>query len=330
MYYKVLILQLCVLSSEERRGRRTDRAVELNRLPFRGYPSAPIICKNVAILSGFAYNRGMASLDKYLDGLLSRGRACFSREEALTALGLSSEAFIAAAARLARKHRLAIPRRGFYLILRPEDLVTGAPDPVRWIDPLMNYLGLDYRISLLRAAAFHGSSHQAAMVFQVIVPKQLRAFEIGRHRLQFIYQIPAAFSKTNRPDWLAQMKSEAGFAKVAGVELTLLDSARYFHKAAGIGGVAQIAKDLGARADPSKLAKAAASYENSAVRRLGYLLDRSGHARQAKALEPFARKAKSMKPLNPSVKQFSESLARLSEKDSKWMLMVNEPLEIDY
>jgi len=305
----------------------------LSAKPFTAYSrfrTSPVICKDLVFLSFFAYNWGMASLDKYLDEQLSRGRAYFSREEALEALGLSSEAFIAAAARLAKKHRLAAPRRGFYLILRPEDQVTGAPDPVRWIDPLMNYLGLDYRISLLRAAAFHGSSHQAAMVFQVIVPKQLRAFEIGRHRLQFIYQAPAAFSKTNLSNWLGRMKSEAGFAKVAGVELTLLDSARYFHKAAGIGGVAQIAKDLGANADPRKLAKAAVAYENSAVRRLGYLLDRTGHARQANALEPFARKAKSMKPLDPSVKPLIESLADVHEKDSRWMLVINEPVEIDF
>jgi len=106
----------------------------------------------------------MASLDHYLDELLSRGRVCFSREEALEAPGLNSAAFIAVTSRLARKRRLASPRRGFYLILRPEDRVAGAPDPVRWIDPMMKYLSLDYRISLLRAAAFHGSSHQVAMV----------------------------------------------------------------------------------------------------------------------------------------------------------------------
>jgi hypothetical protein len=46
------------------------------------------------------------------------------------------------------------------------------------------------------------------------------------------------------------MKSEAGFAKVASVELTLLDCARNFHRAAGMNGVAQITKDLGGRADP--------------------------------------------------------------------------------
>src|SRR5690606_22134713 len=143
--------------------------------------------------------------------------------------------------RQVKKGRLANPRRGFYLILRPEDRALGAPDPVRWIDPLMRSLKLDYRVALLRAAAFHGSSHQAAMVFQVIVPKQIRGFEVGRQRLAFIYQNPAAFGQVNRPDWLGSIKSEAGFAKVAGMELTLLDCARYFRKAAGINGLAQIA-----------------------------------------------------------------------------------------
>ena len=250
-------------------------------------------------------------------------------------LGLGAEAFIAAANRLIKKQRLASPRRGFYLILRPEDRVAGAPDPVRWIDPLMKYLELDYRISLLRAAAFHGASHQAAMVFQVVVPKQLRGFDIGRHRIQFVYQAPAAFAKTNSPDWLAQMKSESGFAKVADVELTLLDCVRYFHKATGINGVAQVVKDIGDKADPRKLAKAAMAYENTAIRRLGYLLDLTGHARQAEALEPFARKAKSTKLLDPSVKPLTEALAPSYEKgvhkkDAKWMLIINEPVEVDF
>jgi len=122
----------------------------------------------------------MASLEQYLDDQLARGRGYFSREEALTAVGLAPANLAAAVTRLIKKRRLANPRHGFYLILRPEDWAAGAPDPIRWIDPLMKYQGIDYRISLLRAAAYHGSSHQAAMVFQVIVPKQFRAFEIGR------------------------------------------------------------------------------------------------------------------------------------------------------
>ncbi len=168
-----------------------------------------------------------------------------SREEAQSALGLKTGALAAAITRLIKRQRLANPRHGFYLIPRPEDPVVGAPDPVRWIAPLMTYQRFAYRISLTRAAAFHGSSHQAAMVFQVVVPKQLRDVEIGRHRLQFLYHAPEAF------------------AQVAGVELTLLDCPRYLHKAAGINGVAQIAQDIGAKADPRKLAKLAVAYEDS-------------------------------------------------------------------
>ena len=41
------------------------------------------------------------------------------------------------------------------------------------------------------------------------------------------------------------------------------------------------------------VAMAAGAYENSSVRRLGYLLDRFGYHRQAKALAPIAEKAKS-------------------------------------
>lgn len=272
----------------------------------------------------------MASLDQFIEDQLIRGRAYFARKDALTALGLSPQALAAAITRLIKKGRLANPRHGFFLILRPEDRIAGAPDPVQWIDPLMKYQGLDYRVSLLRAAAFHGSVHQAAMVFQVVAPKQLRGFEIGRQRLEFLYQAPKAFAQINQPELLAQIKSAAGYASVGGVELTLLDCVRYFHKASGINGVAQIVQDLGAKADPRKLARAAAAYENSSVRRLGFLLDRAGHARQSKVLEPFAQKAKTAVLLDPAIKPLIASAGDAYAKDVKWKLRINESVEIDF
>jgi len=273
----------------------------------------------------------MKTLEQYADSLASRGRYAFSGPGALKALGASPKGFLAAAERLKKKRRLASPKRGFYLILRPEDQALGAPSPERWIAPLMAHLHLDYRISLLRAASFHGSSHQAAMVFQVVAPRQMRAIALGRHRVQFIYQEPAAFARTNRSAWLSQLKSETGFAKIAGVELTLLDTVRYFHKAGGINGAAQIVHDLGAKADARKLAAAAKEYENSAVRRLGYLLERFGIARQATALLPFATKAKSTKRLDPSAKPLAAPAAGsgAGAVDAKWKLVLNVQVEID-
>ena len=49
-----------------------------------------------------------------------------------------------------------------------------------------------------------------------------------------------------------------------------------------------------------------------------------------RALEPFANKAKSVKLLDPSVKSFIASLASPLHKNPKWMLVINEPVEIDF
>jgi predicted transcriptional regulator of viral defense system len=270
----------------------------------------------------------MASFDDYLDRLLSRGRSHFSRDEAARSAGLKPAALSTALARATKRRRVVSPRQGFYIILRPEDWIAGAPDPVRWIDPLMRHQRLAYRVSLLRAAAFHGASHQASMVFQVVVPRQLRPIEIGRHRLQFVYQSPAAFAETNRPEWLGRIKSDAGFATVAGIELTLLDCARYFRKASGICGVAQIVLDIGAKAKPATLRALAAHYESATVRRLGYLLDRLGHARQARALEGFAWEQRNLVPLNPGPAVAGRRRARAPKVDARWKLLLNDSVEV--
>lgn len=270
------------------------------------------------------------SLSQFMNSRLLQGRAYFDRAEALTALDLSPQALAAAITRQIKKRRLVSPRHGFLLILRPEDQAAGAPDPELWIDPLMRYQSLDYRISLLRSAAFHGSSHQAAMTFQVIVPKQLRDFEIGKYRLEFLYQAPRAFAKVNQPGLLERTKNDRGFANIAGIELTLLDCVRYFHRASGLSGVAQVIKDIGDKADPRNLVKGAAAYENSVVRRLGYLLDRLGHKRQSKALESFAKQAKSVVPLDPAVRPLFAARDTAGEKDAKWKLEINEAVEIDF
>lgn len=277
----------------------------------------------------YRYDSGMAGFEHFLEGQLARGRAYFAREEALAALGLSPHALSVALVRYVKKGRLVSPSRGFYLILREEDRSLGAPDPVRWIDPLMRYLQLDYRVGLLRAAAFHGSSHQAAMVFQVIAPRQLPDIRIGRHRLEFVYQSAKAFRAVNQPDWIASIKSDAGYAKVSGLELTLLDCARYFHKVGGISSLAQIVKDLGGQAKVVELKRMAALYPNVSVRRLGYLLELAHHQRQADALRPIALKAKTAALLNPAVVSLPDELSSPVKKIPEWRLVLNEAVEID-
>lgn len=79
--------------------------------PFCGVTQ--VICKNLRILSIFAYDLGVLSLEQLVDDRLAHGRAHFSREEALDALDLRPFALSAAITRLIKKRRLANPRHGF-------------------------------------------------------------------------------------------------------------------------------------------------------------------------------------------------------------------------
>jgi hypothetical protein len=271
----------------------------------------------------------MKSLKQFVDEEEERGHYHFTKEACVEDLQTTSDAFTAAATRLIKKNRLISPWRGFYVILRPEDRAAGAPEPQRWIDPMMKYLDLDYRISLLTGAFYHGSTHQSPMVFQLIALKQLRSFSLGRYRIQFVYQKPEAFRSINQSDWLQPLKSDAGYSKLAGVELVLLDSVRYYHEVGGINSCAQIVHDIGGKASVRKLVMASNNYENSVVRRLGYLLNECGHERQSNALEPAVEHAKSTKPLDPSLKPLLPEFANEWPLDAHWKLQINTPLEID-
>jgi hypothetical protein len=66
------------------------------------------------------------------------------------------------------------------------------------------------------------------------------------------------------------------------------------------------------------------------VRRLGYLLDLAGHVRQSRALEPFVKQAKTAAALNPAAQPLVEMLAAPQEKNTKWKLVINEAVEIDF
>ncbi len=163
-----------------------------------------------------------------------------------------------------------------------------------------------------------------------MTPKQLRPVAVDRQRVEFLYQAPDAFARVNRAPWLGALKSDAGFAQVAGVEVLLLDAVRYFHEAAGLNGAAQIVHDLGDRVHPRRLVAAAEAYENSVVRRLGFLLEHFGHRRPAARLRPLAALAKSSKPLDPSARVVPSLADSVSHaEDATWKLQLNVPVEID-
>ena len=96
----------------------------------------------------------------YVEGLLARGRHTFTGEEAQAALGSSGVAAYHSPRRLRKNGWLAMPRRGFYLIVDPGYRELGALPPAAWIDDLMRFHGAPYYVGLLTAASLHGAGHQ--------------------------------------------------------------------------------------------------------------------------------------------------------------------------
>jgi predicted transcriptional regulator of viral defense system len=103
-----------------------------------------------------------------VDSYQAAGRYVLAREQALETLGVSDDALKKSVQRLVAKRRLAIPRRGFFVIVPIEYRHAGAPPPSWFIDELMKFCGRRYYVGLLSAAALYGAAHQQPQEFQVV------------------------------------------------------------------------------------------------------------------------------------------------------------------
>jgi predicted transcriptional regulator of viral defense system len=263
-------------------------------------------------------------LSSYLTGLLSCGRAVFSRDEAVRDLGSSPGAFLDAAERLQRRGHLVSVRRGFYVVVPPQFLSWGAPPPSWYIDDLMRHEGCPYYVGLLRAAELHGASHQAVMEFQVVTDKKMPELQVGRSRIAFYTRKDMAAISAGIED----RKTDTGRMKVSSVELTVLDLLRYPWAAGGIDHIATVLSDLSGKIDPQKLDLMSVSFERSVVQRLGHLLERLGHGVRA---APMFQKLYEGKP--PAWVELDRGEADVEpepiERDQRWRVVVRRAPELD-
>jgi predicted transcriptional regulator of viral defense system len=254
----------------------------------------------------------------YVDDLAAKGRYHFTTTEAVTALGSSPVAGRAAIRRLRERTRVAMPFRGFHVIVPPEYRALGCLPADEFIPQLMEHLGLSYYAGLLTAASLHGAAHQAPMVFQIVVALNRSEIHCGRVRAEFIARanvnkIPTVTKNTMR-----------GVLRVSTPEATAFDLAGYPSHAGGLSNVATILAELAENMDAAKLLAETERSPLPWAQRLGYLLERAGADGLAVQLaEHVAFHAKEYVPLRPR-----KSIARAS-RDSRWRLLVNEEVEAD-
>ncbi|TWC77312.1 putative transcriptional regulator of viral defense system [Rhizobium sp. SJZ105] len=270
---------------------------------------------------------GRSTLSSYASGLLATGRGVFSADEAQQEIGISRGAFLDAAERLQRRGQLIRPRRGFYVVVPPQHAVMGAPPPEWYIDALMRHEKRPYYVGLLTAAAAHGASHQATMVFQVVTNKLLSDIEAGRTRIVFSYRKDMGAVSAGIED----CKTPSGYMKLSSPELTALDLVRYPHSGAGLDNIATVLSELAERLQPKKLASLSRAFEKAVAQRLGHLLGRLGHSQIAEtmfaALSP--RGPLSWVELDPKQAGDPDLSPPPSERDEHWRVIVRRPPEID-
>jgi predicted transcriptional regulator of viral defense system len=259
------------------------------------------------------------SARNYVEGLLGRGRRTFSRAEAEEALGVSATGTYQALRRLQKDGWLAMPRRGFYLIVDPEHRQLGALPPTWWIDDLMRFHDVPYYVGLLSAAALHGAAHQQPQELQVVAGAILRPLTVGRVRIRFFFRREMTVAVTEK------MKTSSGYIPVSTPEMTAYDLVRYRKGAGSIDHVATVLSELAERMDPKRLlAIAKDGAELPVIQRLGYLLERTEHADLASDLGKLVDEHKpKMVALEP------RSSEAVSGRDRRWRIIVNTTIEVE-
>jgi predicted transcriptional regulator of viral defense system len=263
----------------------------------------------------------------YLLDLQAEGRTTFTRDEAIAALGITEAAFLKAAARFQKQKKLFNPRQGFYVVVPAQYKSWEAPPPNWYIDALMRHEGRPYYVGLLKAAELHGATHHAVMEFQIVTDRQLPKIRAGRSWLAFYFRKDMAAVR----DGIVERKTDTGSMKVSSPELTALDLLRYAHVAGGLDAVATVLADLGKSVNGAKLAVLAPHFERACTQRLGYLLDRLGHADRAQTLHEHlaARGPAPWVTLEPAKRGAERASPEPVERNERWRVTVQRHPEID-
>ncbi len=265
----------------------------------------------------------------FVNGLLSTGKIVFTAEEAGQALNVNHGAFLDAAERLQHRKLLLKPRQGFYVIVPPQYLSWGAPPPDWYIDELMENEDQtnSYYVGLLKAAEFHGATHQAVMEFQVVAAKRLPVIRAGRSLIVFYYRknIDAV------PEGIGDHKTDTGSMKISSAALTALDLLRYPQAAGGIDNIATVLSDLGHKLESAQLAALSGLVERPVVQRLGYLLDFLGYGALTELMLEalYARGALSWIELDQRTRRDQAMASKPRLRDLRWRVVVRSMPQID-
>ena len=255
-------------------------------------------------------------LSEEISKFASQGRSCFSFDQLSQRVGSSPAALKSALRRLLKKGEIAMPLRGFYVIVPPEYRSLGCRPADQFIPDLMSYLGEVYYAGLLSAAAYHGAAHHRPQVFQVVVTRPRRSIQCGKVKVDFVV-------RKNAPDIPTQNRNTpTGVLRLSTPESTAFDLVGYAKQCGGLDNVATVLAELAEKLDAKKLLDAAELSPISWSQRLGYLLDVVGATAVSEVLAGYVESRLPVRtPLLPS------SSIHGAKTSNRWKVFVNAEVE---
>lgn len=261
------------------------------------------------------------SLKNYVLSLAMHGKSFFTEDDALKETGLSRSAFHSALRRLKKKHEIASPLRGFFIIVPPEYQSLGTLPPEQFIDDLMRHLNAPYYVGLLSAAQYYGAAHQKPQAFQVISSKTRRNIKVGRVKITFTTKADTEQSATR------QFNTPRGFIRVATPETIALDLVTFPQKSGGITAAFEILSDLSEHLNLGNCMQAIPRLKKAPLlQRLGYFFDLLKLEKHARLCEEELKKHSYIKKtlLDPQERMLEGVL------NVRWNLIINAELEIEH
>lgn len=219
------------------------------------------------------------TLEEIITHYRSMGRFSFTLETLKAKMPLSEKAILQALYRYRRNGRIAMIRKGFYVILLPEYTRQGGIPALYYIDDMMQWLNRSYYLSLFSAAALHGASHQQVMASWIMIKRPpMRDIVLKNLAIYFIV------SSQWDDSLIMSKKTDAGYIPVSCPALTAMDLVA-FHNYAGILRSADTLIELAESIEPDRMVKTSRSFKSTAaIQRLGYFFDRQGEGELARIL----------------------------------------------
>ena len=251
--------------------------------------------------------------------LLSNGITSVTTAELSDLLGIPENQVRQRLAPLVKRGEIVSPARGFWVPVPFEYRQWGAPEAKYYIDKMMQFLGADYYIGWMTAAAIHGAGHHASQVFQVATSKMVTNRMVGRSDLRFFQRSNTGSLPTLR------YQTQTGAVNVSTRAATMLSVTNDLNNVSGIDNAANIVIELSETEDAfiGEVVACAALFPISALRRLGWILE---NYTDTSDLDKLATISKESKVKLSKLSMYQSYSNRI---DKTWSLDINERIEPD-